>query len=53
MIQQSHQEPCKFCDSTGIQTNKEGLKVKCPECGGTGQRWVSNYDNIPPGTVVC
>jgi len=37
---------------TGIQTNKEGLKVKCPECRGTGQRNVSNMDNLPPG-VYC
>ena len=49
MIEQWHQETCKFCNGTGTQTNKDGLNIKCPECGGTGQRNVSNFDNLPPG----
>ena len=50
MIQTWSKELCKFCNGTGVQINKDGLKVKCPECNGTGQRNVSNYDNLPPGT---
>lgn len=52
MIQTWSKERCKFCGGTGIQTNNEGLKVKCPECNGTGERNISNYDNLPPG-VYC
>ena len=50
MLQTWHKEPCKFCGSSGVQVNNEGLKVECPPCDGTGQRNVSNYDNLPPGT---
>ena len=28
---------CRACDGTGLQTRKpDGLVVKCPVCGGTG-----------------
>ena len=29
--------PCKCCDGSGIQINKDALKVLCPCCGGTGK----------------
>jgi len=50
MIRTWSYENCKFCNKTGIQTNKDGLKVKCPECNGTGLKIISNYDNLPPDT---
>jgi DnaJ-class molecular chaperone len=52
MIEQWHRETCKFCNGTGIQVNKDGIRIKCPECGGTGQRNVSNCDNLPPGLIL-
>lgn len=27
---------CKCCNGTGIQMNREGINIKCPACGGTG-----------------
>jgi len=52
MVAQYWQVNCKFCGGTGIQFNRDGLRVKCPECAGTGKRWVSNFDGLPPG-VYC
>lgn len=49
MIQTYSKEPCKFCNQTGMQKDKDGINRKCPECNGTGSRNVSNYDNLPPG----
>jgi len=34
---------CKCCEGTGIQINKDLLKVICPCCNGTG---------LPHGTVT-
>lgn len=52
MIQTWYKVTCKFCGGTGIQKNNEGINIKCPECNGTGQRNVSNFDNLSPG-VYC
>lgn len=27
---------CKCCDGSGIQTKMDGIKIRCPECNGTG-----------------
>lgn len=27
---------CRYCNGTGIQTDKSGLRVPCPTCLGTG-----------------
>jgi len=27
---------CKCCLGTGVQTNKDGLRIPCPFCAGTG-----------------
>ena len=47
-----HQTVCKACGGSGIQRNNEGVNIECPVCNGTGIKWVSNYDNLPPG-VYC
>ena len=28
----------KCCYGTGVQTNKDGIRIKCPCCGGS-RRW--------------
>ena len=30
--------PCKCCGGSGVQMNKDGIKINCPVCGGTGQQ---------------
>ena len=52
MLEQWHKEQCKCCGGLGTQKNKDGLTVLCPCCGGSGQRNVSNMENLPPG-VYC
>lgn len=37
-------EPCKCCYGTGVQTNKDGLRIKCPCCGGTGKWQTNKFD---------
>lgn len=52
MIEQHHQETCKCCGGTGVQVLISGERIVCAACGGAGMRWVSNFDNLPPG-VYC
>jgi len=52
MLEQYHEEGCKCCGGFGTQVNKDGIKILCSTCNGTGKRWVSNMDNLPPG-VYC
>jgi len=35
---------CKCCEGTGVQINKDLIKVICPCCNGTG---------LPNGTITC
>jgi len=30
-------EPCRCCGGSGVQTNKDGLTVRCPCCAGTSK----------------
>lgn len=27
---------CKCCNGSGVQTRSDGIKVRCPECNGSG-----------------
>ena len=47
-----HRETCKGCGGSGVQKNNEGININCPVCGGTGIKWVSNFDGLPPG-IYC
>jgi len=39
--------PCSACKGTGKVPVFEGVRVKCPECDGSGQEWsVDNYWKI-------
>lgn len=49
MVPTYSQSPCRACNGSGFQTNRDGIKVKCPVCNGTGIEWTSNMDNLPPG----
>ena len=49
MLNQYHKETCKACNGEGIQTNKDGIRILCPVCGGNGFRWVGSLDSLPPG----
>lgn len=35
---QEEEENCKPCNGTGVQTLKSGLRIECPNCGGTGTK---------------
>ena len=35
------EETCKCCGGRGVQVDKNGITIRCPECGGTG-KW-----NVP------
>ena len=37
-------EPCKCCGSTGVQVGKDGIRIRCPACGGSGE-W--NVTSLP------
>jgi hypothetical protein len=39
-------EPCKCCGGTGVQTRYDGVKVKCPACGGSGN-WQIDWQPFP------
>lgn len=35
---------CPACNGTGIQySDKEGLRVTCPVCLGSGKKWCKNW----------
>ncbi len=53
MIETHRKEGCKGCDGVGVQTNKDGIKITCPVCGGCGYTWRSNYEDLPPGVYCC
>jgi len=35
-------ETCKCCNGRGIQTRKDGIKIKCPNCDGKGT-WYTSF----------
>jgi len=38
--------PCKCCGGSGVQMNKDGIKINCPVCVGTGQQGGSTRPQI-------
>ncbi len=52
MIEQHYQETCKCCFGSGVQVLLTGERIICQACGGTGKKWVSNFDHLPPG-IYC
>ena len=32
---------CKCCDGCGVQTRYDGVRIRCPECSGTGKWSIS------------
>jgi DnaJ-class molecular chaperone len=52
MVEVWSKETCKCCGGSGVQTGYDGIRRLCPTCNGTGQRNVSNMENLPPG-IYC
>lgn len=53
MIERHTKQTCIACLGTGIQTRNDGIRIQCPVCNGTGIKWRSNFDDVPPGALVC
>ena len=53
MLETWHKESCKCCGGTGVQTKNDSIRINCPACNGSGQRNVSNMENLPPGVYCC
>lgn len=46
---------CKCCNGRGIQQNKDGINIRCPECDGTGYWSVfkNSNDRLLNGDWTC
>ena len=50
MQDQYHKETCKCCAGLGVQILISSEKINCKVCNGKGWRWVSVFEELPPGT---